>query len=136
MSMEHPDPPDTEEDEEFTITADHAYVAAATVPCQSCHALIEVICVYCEDGDVMGEPLTEFTVSGICEIDSALASQLAAWPTFREVVDHADDGSYFANHCPRCGTVQEDMYLHSEPEQPFFSIPRAGAVRLTKLQEG
>src|SRR4030088_731185 len=82
-------------------------------------------------GEVMGEPLTEFTVSSIRAIDGALAAQLAAWPAFREVSDHIDDESYFANHCPRCGALQEDLYLHSEPDQPFFSIPRAepGAVR-------
>ena len=44
--------------------------------------------------------------------------------------------NYFANHCPHCGSLQEDLYLHSEPDQPFFSIPRAapGAVRLTRLE--
>jgi hypothetical protein len=41
---------------------------------------------------------------------------------------------YFANHCPRCGALQEDMYLHTEPEQLFLSIPRAepGTVRLAR----
>lgn len=34
---------DPAEDREFTITSDHAYVAAATVPCQSCGTLIEVM---------------------------------------------------------------------------------------------
>jgi hypothetical protein len=102
----------------------------------NCRALIEVICIYCEGGTVMDEPLTEFTVRSIRAIDGALAAQLAAWPAFREVSDHTDDESYFANHWPRCGALQEDLYLHSEPDQPFFSIPRAepGAVRLTRLE--
>ena len=126
----------TDEDEEFTITSEEAYVAAATAPCQNCRAPIEVICIYCAGGTVMGEPLTEFTVSSIRAIDGALAAQLAPWPAFREVSDHTDDESYFANHCPRCGALQEDLYLHSEPDQPFFCIPRAepGAVRLTPLE--
>ena len=125
----------TEDEEEFTITSEEAYVAAATAPCQNCRAPIEVICIYCSGGTVMDEPLTEFTVSNIRAIDGALAAQLAAWPAFREVSDHIDDESYFANHCPRCGALQEDLYLHSEPDQPFFSVPRAepGAVRLTPL---
>jgi hypothetical protein len=91
---------------------------------------------YCAGGTVRDDPLTEFTVSSIRAIDGALAAQLAAWPAFREVADHTDDESYFANHCPRCGALQEDLYLHSEPDQPFFSIPRAepGAVRLTRLE--
>ena len=126
----------TQEDEEFTITSEQAYVAAATAPCQNCRAPIEVICIYCAGGTVMSEPLTEFTVSSIRAIDGALAAQLAAWPAFREVSDHIDDESYFANHCPRCGALQEDLYLHSEPDQPFFCVPRAepGAVRLTPLE--
>ena len=125
-----------EEDEEFTITSEEAYLAAATAPCQNCRAPIEVICIYCEGGTVMGEPLTEFTVSSIRAVDGALAAQLTAWPAFRKVSDHTDDESYFANHCPRCGALQEDLYLHSEPDQPFFCIPRAepGAVRLTRLE--
>lgn len=128
--------PRTEEDEEFTITSDQAYVAAATAPCQNCRAPIEVICIYCAGGTVMDEPLTEFTVSNIRAMDGALAAQLGPWPAFREVSDHTDDESYFANHCPRCGALQEDLYLHSEPDQPFFSIARAepGAVRLTPLE--
>src|SRR5882762_3878013 len=98
-----PEESQTQEDEEFTITSEEAYVAAATAPCQNCRAPIEVICIYCEGGTVMGEALSEFTVSSIRGMDGAL---------------------------------QEDLYLHSEPDQPFFCIPRAepGAVRLTPLE--
>src|SRR5882757_2229776 len=82
--------PRTQEDEEFTITSEEAYVAAATAPCQSCRAPIEVICIYCAGGTVMGEPLSEFTVSSMRAMDGALGTQLAAWPTFREVSDPTD----------------------------------------------
>src|SRR5882762_486347 len=131
-----PEESQTQEDEEFTITSEEAYVAAATAPCQNCRAPIEVICIYCEGGTVMGEALSEFTVSSIRGMDGALAAQLAAWPAFREVSDQTDEESYFANYCPWCGALQEDLYLHSEPDQPFFCIPRAkpGTVRLTPLK--
>jgi hypothetical protein len=41
----------------------------------------------------------------------------------------------FANHCPHCSTPQEDMLLHSEPDQPFFDIPYAppDSLELTPL---
>lgn len=126
---------DRAEDEEFSITSDQAYVASATVPCRSCGLTIEVICIYCESGTVLDEPLSKFTVSNIRAVDAALAPQLTRWPTFRQSYSEIDQTSYFANHCPRCGAMQEDMYLHSEPDQPFFGIPRAahGAVTLTPL---
>jgi hypothetical protein len=126
---------DAEQDEEFSITSDEAYVASAMVPCQACGSSIEVICICCESGTVLAEPLSQFTVSNIRAVDDALAAQLAPWPMFRESYSEIDQGSCFANHCPRCGALQEDLYLHSEPEDPFFSIPNAapGTVRLTRL---
>jgi len=130
-----PEPDEGQEDEEFSITSEEAYVASATVACWKCRSRIEVVCIYCESGTVPGEPLSQFTVSSIRAIDSVLARQLAPWRTFREVRSEADDESYFANHCPHCSALQDDMHLHSEPDHPFFSIPRSapGAVRLTPL---
>jgi uncharacterized protein DUF5710 len=127
--------PEAEHDEEFTITSTTSYVAAAMTSCQRCHSSIEVICIHCESGTVSGEPLTQFTVSDLREMDEALARQLQPWPNFRKVGGPDDGMSYFANHCPRCGSLQEDMYLHSEPGEPFFNIPRAppGSITLTPL---
>jgi len=127
--------PPEQGDEGFTITSDQAHVAAAKIACQQCHSLIEVICIHCETGTVSGEQLSRFTVSHVWAIDENLARQLRPWPTFREVRDPDEEGSYFANHCPRCGSLQDDMYLHSEPDQPFFDIPCAapGSITLTPL---
>lgn len=132
---------DDDTDNESSIVSSQAYVAATTTPCQACQSPIEVICIYCETGAVAGEPLMRFTVCDVGSIDDALARQLKAWPGFHAVAgtdadEGADDGApYFANHCARCGAVQADMYLHSEPEQPFFDIPNAapGSITLTPL---
>jgi hypothetical protein len=64
-------------------------------------------------------------------LDAALAAQLAPWPTFRESHSEIDQGAA----SPITGALQEDLYLHLEPEDPFFSIPHAAheAVRLTPL---
>jgi hypothetical protein len=123
--------PREEDDEEFIITSDEAYVASTTIACGKCHSRIEIICVYCGSGIVSDEPLTHFTVSGVRAMDGALARQLEPWPFFRP----GDQGSCFANHCPHCGALQDDLDLHSEPDQPFFSIPRAppGSIKLTPL---
>jgi hypothetical protein len=108
------------EAESYNIVSHEACVVATTVCCQHCGASIEVICIHCFGGTVRGEPLEQFTVSDIRATDDALADQLALWPHFRK----AADGS-FANYCTRCGEAQDDMLLHSEPEQPFFDVPVA-----------
>ncbi|HTV95961.1 MAG TPA: DUF5710 domain-containing protein [Steroidobacteraceae bacterium] len=122
-------------DAELIIASTQGHVAAAVTSCQRCHAGIEVICIHCDSGIVSGEPLTRFTVSDIWAMDEALARQLRPWPHYRRVDGTDGAAGYFANHCPRCGSPQDDMYLHSEPDEPFFNIPRAapGTIKLTAL---
>ncbi len=122
---------EAEPEEEFTITSTDAYVAAATTVCQNCRSPIEVICIHCASGRVFGEPLSQFTVSDITAVSGSLARQLARWPHYREITE----GAHFANHCPSCGAAQEDMYLHSEPDEIFFDIPGTapGSIELTPL---
>jgi hypothetical protein len=124
-----------EDDGEFNIAASEAYVAVATISCQRCRASIEVICIYCESGIVSGEPLTQFTVCDVWAMDEDLIRQLLPWPTFRRVSGAEGESGDFANHCSHCGTPQEDMFLHSEPDTPFFDIPRAppGSIKLTPI---
>jgi Domain of unknown function (DUF5710) len=128
--------PNAQADEEFfSIDSTEGYVAAATTSCRRCRSSIEVICIHCESGNVSGDPLTQFTVSDVWAMDEVLAEQLRRWPTFYRAVDPDAGESYFANHCRHCGALQEDMYLHSEPNEPFFDIPRAppGSIKLTPL---
>jgi hypothetical protein len=57
--------------------------------------------------------------TSVSEIDDTLQEQLARWPGFRFVPAEG----CFVNNCMRCGAVQDDMELHSEPDHPFFNIP-------------
>jgi hypothetical protein len=123
--------PDEANAEGYAVVSHEACVVTATVPCEHCGADIEVICIHCFGGTVMEEPLAQFTVSDIREMDEALADQLALWPYFRKAPDAG-----FANYCTRCGEPQDDMLLHSEPEQPFFDVAAAitsGEVICTPL---
>jgi len=131
MPSAHDDAPN--DDEVFTISSTEAYVAAATTACQNCGSDIQVICIYCETGTASDEPLTQFTVSNIWVMDENLTRQLRPWSNFRKTGKAGDE--VFANHCPHCGSAQDDLYLHSEPDHPFFDIPYApsGSTSLTPL---
>jgi hypothetical protein len=122
---------------EFGIGSEQAFVATAQTVCVNCHERTEVICIYGESGtDIeMDEALSQFTVSNIWAMDSALRAQLAPWPSFRNAGDADSGEGHFANHCAHCGAMQEDCLLHSEPGDVFFCIPQAepGSVRLTPL---
>ena len=122
-------------DAEFEVTSKDAYVASTEVTCWKCNHNIEVICIYCESGVDVDEPLTCFTVSTIWAMDDALTYQLQPWIHFKRGSGPTLHPGYFANHCPHCGAPQEDMALHDEPDDPFFSIPHAppGTLRLTPL---
>jgi hypothetical protein len=128
--------PDAEPDDEFIITSSDAYVAAATTACRRCHSPIQVICIHCESGTSSGDPMSRFTVSDVWAVSDSLAHQLHAWPNYRQALVENPHDLHFANHCPHCGAAQDDMYLHSEPGQPFFDIPNVapGSIAFTPLE--
>jgi len=122
---------DSERDE-FNVVSDRAFVASATVICQHCAEEIEVICIYCEAGNVCGEALAEFSVFRVSAIGEELVAQMGDWPQFR--LTGGGDG-FFANHRIRCGGVQDELYLHTEPGDVFFDVPKAprGVIRMAAL---
>ena len=118
------------EDAEFNIISDQAFVAAAMVPCQECSTSIEVICIYCTSGAASDEPLAQFSVSHIFAMSKNLREQLRPWPNFQPT-----KGGLFVNSCHACGARIDDLYLHTEPGDPFFDIPAMppGSNKLTPL---
>ncbi|HEY6456773.1 MAG TPA: DUF5710 domain-containing protein [Steroidobacteraceae bacterium] len=115
----------------YAIVSHEACVVTSTVACQHCGADIEVLCIHCFGGTVEQEPLEQFTVADILDMDEALAGQLALWPYFRQIPDGG-----FANYCTRCGEPQDEALLHAAPEQAFFDVPAAiasGEVTCTPL---
>ena len=119
----------------YSIASASAHVAVARSRCWKCAARIPVVCLYCADGTIGGEPYEDFTVSNIKAIDAALEGQLARWPFFRFGYDRRERGRLLANHCERCGALQQDYYLHCEPGGAFFTLKDApsSAIELTAL---
>jgi hypothetical protein len=119
----------------FDISSNEAFVASTNVPCWRCHATIPVVCVYCESGEIHGEPYGPFVVSDITAIDARLRVALEKWPSFKYAADWDRGECYFVNHCPACEAVQRDYFLHCEPGGAFFLVKGAQgrAIRLTPI---
>ncbi len=124
-----------EDGELFAIESDSAFVASTRTWCWRCRASIEVICIYCEEGRVAGELYTQFSVAHVTAVDAALRRQLVRWRHFRLGYGHIEADRYFANHCPRCGSLQADYFLHCEPDGAFFTLrgARPGVIAFTAL---
>jgi len=112
---------------EFNIISDRAFVAAATFRCLECSTPTEVICIYCESGFASDEPLTQFSVSHITAVSEELQEQLRPWPNLQQTA-----GGLFVNRCQNCRAQCDDLYLHTEPGDPFFDLP-SGQIGSTKL---
>ena len=57
--------------------------------------------------------------------------------TYRPAMSAAAQGSYWANHCEHCGSLQADDELFCEPEGAFFPVDAASAsvIELTHIDE-
>jgi hypothetical protein len=119
-----------EDEREYSVVSEQAYVASAQTHCWKCRAEIEVLCIYCETGRVDGEAYEDFTVSNITALDDSLRQQLERWPSFRFGYSRSERKRYVANHCPHCGALQGDYYLHCEPTGAFFTLRHAPAGRI------
>jgi hypothetical protein len=110
-----------EERDGLVIESSEAFVARARINCRRCRRSIDVVCLYCRQGTVAGEPLQGFRVQCLWATDDALRRQLQRWPAYR--MD--DREGIYLNHCPHCGARQDESDLHEEPGQPFHDLCRA-----------
>ena len=51
-------------------------------------------------------------------------------PRFRLAVSPTTGGHLWLNHCPHCGAVQDDDYLHGEPDVAFMPFTAGAAQRI------
>jgi hypothetical protein len=61
----------------------------------------------------------------------------ASSKTYRPATSAAAQGSYWANHCEHCGSLQEDHELFCEPEGAFLPVDAASAsaIELMRIDE-
>jgi hypothetical protein len=67
-----------------------------------------------------------FYVESLPEPVRRRLQQLA--PLYRFAASPATQGSYWANHCERCGSTQEDHDLFCEPQGAFVPLSSAAAA--------
>jgi hypothetical protein len=122
-------------------------IARSTVICPHCRAETRVVALMLPPGHETrsmideGDPIAEDPVHGGDVWDGAACHALlffieslpdavrrrmqALAPMYR--LAPAAQGSYWANHCERCGGIQEDHDLFCEPEGAFLPISPAAA---------
>jgi hypothetical protein len=65
--------------------------------------------------------------------DEVVRRLQAIAPGYRSAVSPVTQGSYWANHCERCGAFQEDHDLFCEPEGAFLPVSPAAASSIEFL---
>ena len=115
----------------YNIHSTAPYIAISDVNCWRCGNQVRVICLFCEAATVDGEARDNLVVSNMTDASESLLNVLRAYPHFRPSHSRTADFAYFANHCERCGAMQGDFYLHSEPGGAFFPESAADAARIT-----
>ena len=106
------------------ITSSAAYIVESVESCWKCGSGTPVICVFCDGGEIEGDDWGRFSVSNLTAFNEPVRKALQLFPYFRLAKSKSADASYYANHCSRCGSLQGDFYLHSEPGGAFFPETR------------
>lgn len=71
------------------------------------------------------------------DLPSAVAEAIAiAAPTFKPILSQASREVAWCNACQHCGALQGGVFVHNEPESPFFGGPVAFKGTTTLLSEG
>lgn len=113
------------------------FLIQTDVSCWKCSAPVRAVGIvanHVEDEDEDGEyvpygddPSEFFSLSYVTAIpDQLLAEIHAVTQHFKSATSATARQSYFANHCPSCGALQGDHYVHSEPDEGFFKTTDEG----------
>jgi hypothetical protein len=147
---------DSHEDEGSNVRADRYLIARALGRCPICRGETSVVALLLPPGHETLSMDDDDTVppsasGGTWEraphhaflfylelIPAAVHRRMQALaPAFRWAHSPATQGSYWANHCDRCGGLQEDHDLFCEPEAAFLPVSpdAAAAIDLVPIAE-
>lgn len=140
---------------DYNIRSSRYFVAETVDTCGRCRASTGVVALALSpghellamDADPEGEELAQELWEGaFCNAllfyiehlsDAAQRRLKASSSGYRLAYCAATQGSYWANHCERCGSPLDDHDLFCEPEGAFLptSHTRAAAIKLTRIDE-
>jgi len=95
---------------------------------------IQVVCIHCASGLVFGDPVSQFTVADVRTSMSHLRDNLVLGQLRKSCRENG--GCLFRESLPGLRAEQDDMYLHSEPDEPFFDIPSAAPAQSSLRARG
>ena len=102
------------------------YLVIGEIACWKCKAPTAVAGLLAER--TADEDIPCMVSEVACIDDGVLAFIQSHVPNYRLGYSKMAGESYLANHCPSCGIIQGDFFLHSEPGGPFFPVePREAA---------
>jgi hypothetical protein len=142
-------------DSEINVRSDGYLIARAMGTCWYCGASTRLLALalppghetLAMDADPEGEQLAQDVWdAALCNaflfyvayLPDAVQRRLQEFsPLYRFARSAATLGSYWANHCERCGSLLDDHNLFCEPEGAFLptSHTRAAAIRLVRIDE-
>ncbi len=105
------------------------YLVGMKIHCWKCDSKMPVVTILA--------PNIEETDNQICILSDivGLPEEIIGYiqkrvPTFKLKYSKTVGRKYFANTCPKCGSLSGDFFLHSEPGAPFFPTNENEASRL------
>ena len=127
----------TEIEEKVLKVSPPLYLVGKKIDCWKCGARISAVALVAQrvDGINNDEDVSEdeevYVLTDIVALPPIILKYLKKRvPTFQLKYSKTAGDKYYANTCPRCGTLSGDFFLHSEPGGPFFPTDEAEASHL------
>jgi len=142
---------DSSDEAGISHRSDRYLIARTAGSCRSCRQGTDLVALVLPPGHETWSPDDALEADGSWEraafpallfyvefLPVDVAQRLRALaPAYRPAFSPETQGTYWANHCGRCGAVQEDHELFCEPEGAFLPLSpgAAPAIELVTLHE-
>lgn len=107
------------------IICDNIYITVGNHTCFKCQQNIKVISLAASNYVIIDEEAEAFNedinfISDIENIPLNLQKYLNDNYKYYKGYSKTTKTYYYGNHCSKCGALQGNYFLHSEPDSPFF----------------